>query len=185
MNERFWAAHILEVSPGASEAEIRRAYLKKAWRWHPDVNPDKPEATENFIKIQKAYEILIGKKRQNFSPATPQATWRPSRRQDRWARLQQLKAQKRKQKAEAILAARVRLMSGRWRPALKFMYMLSALIWFFMPVGFVVILYLSWDFPVPERLAVGLFSLLLWVIPGLFLLQFLVHMRFVWGFRNP
>lgn len=185
MNERAWAAKVLEVSSEASDAEIRKAYLKKAWRWHPDVNPNVKEAAQNFIKIQQAYEILIGKKARNFSSATPQAKYRTSGRPDKTMLLRHLRVQKRKQRAEAILASRVRLMSGVWGPFLKFLYILSVFIWLFMPVAFGAALYLSWGFPFADRLAVGLFSLLLWLIPGFFLLQFLVHMRFIWSFRRP
>ncbi len=48
---------ILGVKHGASPIEIKKAYYKKVRKVHPDVNPS-PNATEEFIKINNAYEIL-------------------------------------------------------------------------------------------------------------------------------
>lgn len=49
---------ILELSPGSSIDDIKRAYRKKARLYHPDVNPS-PEAKELFIRATEAYEFLI------------------------------------------------------------------------------------------------------------------------------
>lgn len=48
---------ILEVSRSTTQDEIRRAYLKLAKVYHPDVNPD-AEAHEKFKKINEAYDVL-------------------------------------------------------------------------------------------------------------------------------
>lgn len=50
----------LEVSPGASESEIKKAYRKLARQYHPDVNKD-PAAEEKFKEINAAYEVLSDK----------------------------------------------------------------------------------------------------------------------------
>lgn len=52
----------LEVSEGASEAEIKKAYRKLARQYHPDVNKDKG-AEEKFKEINSAYEILSDKEK--------------------------------------------------------------------------------------------------------------------------
>lgn len=52
----------LEVAPGASDAEIKKAYRKLARQYHPDVNKD-PKAEEKFKEINAAYEVLSDKEK--------------------------------------------------------------------------------------------------------------------------
>ncbi len=49
---------ILGISKGASAAEIKKAYRKKAIQFHPDKNPGDTTAEEKFKKAAEAYEIL-------------------------------------------------------------------------------------------------------------------------------
>jgi len=58
---------ILGVGRSANAAEIKKAYRKLARKYHPDVNPDKPEAEEKFKEIQGAYAVLSDdEKRQQY-----------------------------------------------------------------------------------------------------------------------
>ena len=49
---------ILEISPDATEEQIKQAYRRLAMKYHPDRNPGNPEAEERFKQIQAAYEWL-------------------------------------------------------------------------------------------------------------------------------
>ena len=49
---------VLQVSKTASEAEIKKAYRKMAMKYHPDRNPDDPEAEERFKEVNEAYDVL-------------------------------------------------------------------------------------------------------------------------------
>ena len=50
---------IIEIKPDADENEIKKAYKKLSFKWHPDKNPDnKDAATAKFQEISEAYTIL-------------------------------------------------------------------------------------------------------------------------------
>lgn len=48
----------LEVSRDASAAELKKAFKKKAMKFHPDRNPDDPKADAKFKEAAEAYEVL-------------------------------------------------------------------------------------------------------------------------------
>ena len=49
---------VLGVERSASAAEIKKAYRQKAIQFHPDRNPDNPEAEAKFKEAAEAYEVL-------------------------------------------------------------------------------------------------------------------------------
>lgn len=49
---------ILEIDRTASGDEIKRAYRRMALKFHPDRNPDDPEAEQKFKEAAEAYDVL-------------------------------------------------------------------------------------------------------------------------------
>lgn len=49
---------ILGVTPATSEEELRKSYRKLAMQYHPDRNPDNPEAEGQFKDVAEAYGVL-------------------------------------------------------------------------------------------------------------------------------
>ena len=48
---------ILNISPNASESEIKKSYRALSFKYHPDKNPD-PSVAEQYKLINEAYETL-------------------------------------------------------------------------------------------------------------------------------
>ena len=49
---------VLGVAKGAGADELKKAYRKLAMQFHPDRNPDDPNADQKFREINEAYDVL-------------------------------------------------------------------------------------------------------------------------------
>lgn len=49
---------LLGVEPKATSEEIKRAYRRLVFRYHPDRNPDNRQAAEKLKEIMAAYDVL-------------------------------------------------------------------------------------------------------------------------------
>lgn len=69
---------VLGVARAASEAEIKKAYRKRAKDLHPDRNRDDPKAQDRFSELNSAYEILGDEtKRKQFDRGEIDAEGKP------------------------------------------------------------------------------------------------------------
>jgi curved DNA-binding protein len=65
---------LLQVDAESDPTQIKKAYRKLAVIWHPDRNPDSPEAEERFKAIAEAYAVLSDpNKRKNYDLLGPDA----------------------------------------------------------------------------------------------------------------
>lgn len=79
----------LGVAKTASTDDIRKAYRKLARKYHPDVNPDNPDAKLKFQQINEANEVLSdGDKRKKYDTYG-----------ENWMHADQIEAQQRQQQA--------------------------------------------------------------------------------------
>lgn len=49
---------VLGIGRNAADDEVKKAYRAQAFKYHPDRNPDNPEAEEMFKAAAEAYEVL-------------------------------------------------------------------------------------------------------------------------------
>jgi molecular chaperone DnaJ len=57
---------VLGVGRGATAAELKKAYRKLALQYHPDRNPDDPNAAERFKEAAEAYQVLSDPERRRL-----------------------------------------------------------------------------------------------------------------------
>ena len=66
---------VLGLEPGASAAEIKRAYRRLSRRYHPGINPGDRAAEALFHRISEAYETLVDpQRRQQYDTGSGQAS---------------------------------------------------------------------------------------------------------------
>ncbi len=63
---------LLGLAPGASSADIKRAYRRLARRYHPDINPGDRAAESLYRRISEAYETLVDPERRRAYDAAEQ-----------------------------------------------------------------------------------------------------------------
>lgn len=64
----------LELTPSATEHEVRLSFRRLAMKWHPDRNQDDPlQAEQHFKEIARAYTILSDPiKKREYDASIPQ-----------------------------------------------------------------------------------------------------------------
>ena len=81
--------NILEVSPNSGILEIKRAFRKKAKKFHPDLNKDSG-AQDKFILVNEAYEFLM----KHYNQPGFRSKKTPEERYRDWVEREKAKARK-------------------------------------------------------------------------------------------
>ncbi len=72
---------LLGIYRGASLDELKAAYRSLARKFHPDLNPGDLDASQRFIALNEAYQVLLGKIQAHSvrtAPATPVSSPAPA-----------------------------------------------------------------------------------------------------------
>ena len=54
---------VLGLDKGAADSDIKKAYRRVAMKYHPDRNPDDPDADHKFKEATEAYDILMDREK--------------------------------------------------------------------------------------------------------------------------
>jgi len=165
---------LLGVTPGADEKEIKKAYRKRALKYHPDVNKS-DDAHQKFQELCEAYEIVLGhskiqtrvnieQEEEYTDPEVYEAIFREAR---------QKAYERAKMKYDKIKAEKEFFQTNEWMVLLRYIGNYLAV-----PVGFALIgipLYLI----ITEGLVV-LAATFFFILAGFFLLNHIYNHRKNW-----
>jgi len=72
VRERFDPYRVLGVRPSATVGEIRRAYRRRALRYHPDMRPlDPTRAAQEFHRLVRAYRQILSRRGRSVQTDSP------------------------------------------------------------------------------------------------------------------
>ena len=63
---------VLGVPRSATDDEVKKAYRRLSWKYHPDANinnPNKDQAEEKFKQVQQAYEQIMKEREYGYDSA--------------------------------------------------------------------------------------------------------------------
>src|ERR1700728_2447713 len=66
---------VLKVSRDASDQELKTSYRRLAMQYHPDRNPNNPEAEEQFKACSEAYQVLSDPEKRLEARLAGRRTW--------------------------------------------------------------------------------------------------------------
>lgn len=75
---------LLDLSPGATREQIKKAYRRKVMECHPDKNAS-TEAQALFIRVTEAYELLMGIPKERIKNARPRGYSEPPGQSNHYA----------------------------------------------------------------------------------------------------
>jgi len=59
MMDQHEACKILQLTPPINSQSLKKQYKAMVLKYHPDKNGGSPEATQKFMKIKEAYDLLL------------------------------------------------------------------------------------------------------------------------------
>jgi hypothetical protein len=163
---------ILGLAPGASEKQIKGAYRKLAFRYHPDRNPSR-EAKQKFEEATEAYHMLMDIKEQPPGDSPSREEWVASeilqRERERMRRQARARREKIKQQEDYFKRP-------EWHDPILFLRYFLHLVAILFAAAAILMPVLYAIFVDPASLAGGVF----FIIVGIFSLVYIYQHRKSW-----